>query len=180
MARVTRAAYAEAFAAIAGRPLIQLPQTAGRSESEIFFDALALNGSSRPSAGPPLRMSTPFSAELAAALQARSEDLAGQGQALPGAAEALGAVTKLDGAVLATDRYAIAEATEKLRYSAGNFYINDKPTGAVVGQQPFGGARASGTDDKAGSVFNLVRWVSVRAIKELFVPPTDYRYPHMG
>jgi len=86
----------------------------------------------------------------------------------------------LTGAVLATDRYAIAEATEKLRYSAGNFYINDKPTGAVVGQQPFGGARASGTDDKAGSVFNLIRWVSARAIKELFVPPSDYRYPHMG
>jgi 1-pyrroline-5-carboxylate dehydrogenase len=86
----------------------------------------------------------------------------------------------LTGAVLATDRYAIAEATEKLRYSAGNFYINDKPTGAIVGQQPFGGARASGTDDKAGSVFNLIRWVSARAIKELFVPPTDYRYPHMG
>ncbi len=86
----------------------------------------------------------------------------------------------LTGAVLATDRYAIAEATEKLRYSAGNFYINDKPTGAVVGQQPFGGARASGTDDKAGSVFNLIRWVSARAVKELFVPPADYRYPHMG
>ncbi len=86
----------------------------------------------------------------------------------------------LTGAILATDRYAIAEATEKLRYSAGNFYINDKPTGAVVGQQPFGGARASGTDDKAGSVFNLIRWVSARAIKELFVPPSDYRYPHMG
>ena len=86
----------------------------------------------------------------------------------------------LTGAILATDRYAIAEATEKLRYSAGNFYINDKPTGAVVGQQPFGGARASGTDDKAGSVFNLTRWVSARAIKELFVPPADYRYPHMG
>ncbi len=86
----------------------------------------------------------------------------------------------LTGAILATDRAAIAQATEALRYSAGNFYINDKPTGAVVGQQPFGGARASGTDDKAGSVFNLIRWVSARAIKELFVPPTDYRYPHMG
>jgi 1-pyrroline-5-carboxylate dehydrogenase len=86
----------------------------------------------------------------------------------------------LTGSVLATDRQAIAEATEKLRYSAGNFYINDKPTGAIVGQQPFGGARASGTDDKAGSVFNLIRWVSARAIKELFVPPSDYRYPHMG
>src|SRR6516162_9580530 len=86
----------------------------------------------------------------------------------------------LTGSVLATDRHAIAQATEALRYSAGNFYINDKPTGAIVGQQPFGGARASGTDDKAGSVFNLIRWVSARAIKELFVPPTDYRYPHMG
>jgi 1-pyrroline-5-carboxylate dehydrogenase len=86
----------------------------------------------------------------------------------------------LTGSVLATDREAIAQATQALRYSAGNFYINDKPTGAVVGQQPFGGARASGTDDKAGSVFNLIRWVSARAIKELFVPPTDYRYPHMG
>ena len=86
----------------------------------------------------------------------------------------------LTGAIMATDRTAIAEASDRLRYSAGNFYINDKPTGAVVGQQPFGGARASGTDDKAGSVFNLIRWVSVRSIKETFVPPTDYRYPHMG
>jgi 1-pyrroline-5-carboxylate dehydrogenase len=86
----------------------------------------------------------------------------------------------LTGAILATDRTAIAQASEVLRYSAGNFYINDKPTGAVVGHQPFGGARASGTDDKAGSVFNLIRWVSARAIKELFVPPSDYRYPHMG
>ena len=86
----------------------------------------------------------------------------------------------LTGSILATDREAIAQATDQLRYSAGNFYINDKPTGAVVGQQPFGGARASGTDDKAGSVFNLIRWVSARAIKELFVPPSDYRYPHMG
>jgi len=86
----------------------------------------------------------------------------------------------LTGSILATDRAAIAEAADRLRYSAGNFYINDKPTGAVVGQQPFGGARASGTDDKAGSVFNLIRWVSARSIKETFVPPTDYRYPHMG
>jgi delta 1-pyrroline-5-carboxylate dehydrogenase len=67
-----------------------------------------------------------------------------------------------------------------LRYSAGNFYVNDKPTGAVVGQQPFGGARASGTNDKAGSVFNLIRWVSPRTIKETFVPAADHRYPHMG
>jgi 1-pyrroline-5-carboxylate dehydrogenase len=86
----------------------------------------------------------------------------------------------LTGSILATDRAAIARASEALRYAAGNFYINDKPTGAVVGQQPFGGARASGTDDKAGSVFNLIRWVSARAVKELFAPPSDYRYPHMG
>ncbi len=86
----------------------------------------------------------------------------------------------LTGSIIAQDRVAIAEATEALRFSAGNFYINDKPTGAVVGQQPFGGARASGTNDKAGSIFNLIRWVNARTIKELFVPPVDYRYPHMG
>jgi 1-pyrroline-5-carboxylate dehydrogenase len=86
----------------------------------------------------------------------------------------------LTGAIIATDRQAIAAATQALRFAAGNFYINDKPTGAVVGQQPFGGARASGTNDKAGSIFNLIRWVNARAIKELFAPPTDYRYPHMG
>ncbi|MQA84943.1 MAG: L-glutamate gamma-semialdehyde dehydrogenase [Streptosporangiales bacterium] len=86
----------------------------------------------------------------------------------------------LTGSVIAQDRAAIAEATEVLRFSAGNFYINDKPTGSVVGQQPFGGARASGTNDKAGSVFNLLRWISPRSIKETFVPPTDYRYLHMG
>jgi 1-pyrroline-5-carboxylate dehydrogenase len=86
----------------------------------------------------------------------------------------------LTGAIIATDRAAIAAATQALRFSAGNFYINDKPTGAVVGQQPFGGARASGTNDKAGSIFNLTRWVNARTIKEMFSPPTDYRYPHMG
>jgi 1-pyrroline-5-carboxylate dehydrogenase len=86
----------------------------------------------------------------------------------------------LTGSIIAQDRAAIARATEALRFSAGNFYINDKPTGAVVGQQPFGGARASGTNDKAGSIFNLVRWVNARTIKEQFVPATDYRYPHMG
>jgi 1-pyrroline-5-carboxylate dehydrogenase len=86
----------------------------------------------------------------------------------------------LTGSIIATDRAAIAAATQRLRFSAGNFYINDKPTGAVVGQQPFGGARASGTNDKAGSLLNLVRWVSPRAIKELLAPPTDYRYPHQG
>jgi len=86
----------------------------------------------------------------------------------------------LTGSIIAQDRAAIAAASDALRFSAGNFYINDKPTGAVVGQQPFGGARASGTNDKAGSIFNLTRWVNARTIKELFVPPTDYRYPHMG
>lgn len=86
----------------------------------------------------------------------------------------------LTGAVIAQDRYAIASASERLRFAAGNFYVNDKPTGAVVGQQPFGGARASGTNDKAGSIFNLIRWVNARTIKETFVPPTDHRYPHMG
>ena len=86
----------------------------------------------------------------------------------------------LTGAVFAQDRSVINKVTQALRNSAGNFYINDKPTGAVVGQQPFGGARGSGTNDKAGSVWNLLRWVSPRTIKENFVPPTDYRYPFMG
>ncbi|RSK47345.1 L-glutamate gamma-semialdehyde dehydrogenase [Hymenobacter rigui] len=86
----------------------------------------------------------------------------------------------LTGAVFAQDRYAIDLASKKLVQAAGNFYINDKPTGAVVGQQPFGGARASGTNDKAGSILNLLRWVSPRAIKETFVPVTDYRYPFLG
>ncbi|MAX70821.1 MAG: 1-pyrroline-5-carboxylate dehydrogenase [Flavobacteriaceae bacterium] len=86
----------------------------------------------------------------------------------------------LTGAILATDRYAIDQATKALQNCAGNFYINDKPTGAVVGQQPFGGARASGTNDKAGSAQNLLRWVSPRLIKETFVTPTDYRYPFLG
>jgi 1-pyrroline-5-carboxylate dehydrogenase len=85
----------------------------------------------------------------------------------------------LTGAVIAQDRYAVELATEKLRHAAGNFYINDKPTGAVVGQQPFGGARASGTNDKAGSMINLYRWLSARTIKETYVPPTDYRYPFL-
>ena len=86
----------------------------------------------------------------------------------------------LTGAIFATDRTAIDRATHALRFAAGNFHINDKPTGAVVGQQPFGGARASGTNDKAGSWQNLVRWVSPRTLKETFVPPTDHTYPHMG
>ena len=86
----------------------------------------------------------------------------------------------LTGAVFARDRDAVREALATLRYAAGNFYINDKPTGAVVGQQPFGGARRSGTNDKAGSKLNLLRWTSARTIKETFVPPTDYRYPFMG
>jgi 1-pyrroline-5-carboxylate dehydrogenase len=86
----------------------------------------------------------------------------------------------LTGSVFATDRRVVDRAGERLRYAAGNFYINDKPTGAVVGQQPFGGARASGTNDKAGSSHNLSRWLSPRVIKETFVPPTEHRYPHMG
>ena len=85
----------------------------------------------------------------------------------------------LTGAVFSEDKDAAVEAKARLRYSAGNFYVNDKPTGAVVGQQPFGGARRSGTDDKAGSMWNLTRWVAPRSIKETFVPPTDYRYPFM-
>ena len=84
------------------------------------------------------------------------------------------------GAFFGRDRRLIAAAAERLKYAAGNFYINDKPTGAVVGQQPFGGARASGTNDKAGSVLNLLRWTSPRTIKETFCPPTNYRYPFLG
>jgi len=86
----------------------------------------------------------------------------------------------LTGAVFATDRSAISQANDALRDAAGNFYVNDKPTGAVVGQQPFGGARASGTNDKAGSMWNLIRWTSPRTIKETFVPAADYRYPFMA
>jgi len=85
----------------------------------------------------------------------------------------------LTGAVFADDRRAVKQAAVALRNAAGNFYVNDKPTGAVVGQQPFGGARGSGTNDKAGSKLNLVRWVSPRAIKETFVPPTEFAYPYM-
>ena len=85
----------------------------------------------------------------------------------------------LTGAIFANDKYALELALKALRHSAGNFYINDKPTGAVVGQQPFGGARASGTNDKAGSALNLLRWVSPRTIKETLLTPTDYRYPFL-
>lgn len=91
-----------------------------------------------------------------------------------------GARYALTGAVIADDRAAVLTAADRLRHAAGNFYINDKPTGAVVGQQPFGGSRASGTNDKAGSALNLLRWTSARSIKETFVPPTDHTYPHMG
>ena len=86
----------------------------------------------------------------------------------------------LTGSVFARDRKAIRQAASALRNAAGNFYINDKPTGAVVGQQPFGGARASGTNDKAGSKLNLVRWVSARTVKETLVPARDYKYPFMA
>jgi 1-pyrroline-5-carboxylate dehydrogenase len=91
-----------------------------------------------------------------------------------------GAKYALTGAVIADDRRAVLTAQQRLRHTAGNFYVNDKPTGAVVGQQPFGGSRASGTNDKAGSPMNLLRWTSARSIKENFVPPTDHHYPHMG
>jgi 1-pyrroline-5-carboxylate dehydrogenase len=86
----------------------------------------------------------------------------------------------LTGSIFANDRRVVDWAAGALRYAAGNFYINDKPTGAVVGQQPFGGARSSGTNDKAGSWHNLIRWISPRSIKETFVPPTDHTYPHMA
>jgi 1-pyrroline-5-carboxylate dehydrogenase len=86
----------------------------------------------------------------------------------------------LTGAVIARDRAAVARASEALRFAAGNFYVNDKPTGAVVGQQPFGGGRASGTNDKAGSIYNLLRWVSPRTIKETFVAATSSGYPHQA
>ena len=86
----------------------------------------------------------------------------------------------MTGAVLAQDRKAVRQAMDRLRYAAGNFYVNDKPTGAVVGQQPFGGSRASGTNDKAGSIFNLLRWVTPRTIKENFSPPTTSSYPFMA
>jgi 1-pyrroline-5-carboxylate dehydrogenase len=86
----------------------------------------------------------------------------------------------LTGAVFARDRQATAVAAKILRNAAGNFYINDKPTGAVVGQQPFGGSRASGTNDKAGSLLNMIRWTSPRTVKEALVPPTDYHYLFMG
>lgn len=85
----------------------------------------------------------------------------------------------LTGAIFSNDKYAMIKACRSLRYAAGNFYINDKPTGAMVGQQPFGGARASGTNDKAGSHLNLIRWVSPRTIKETLIPATDFRYPFM-
>ena len=86
----------------------------------------------------------------------------------------------LTGAMFATDISSVAQAERELRFIAGNFYVNDKPTGAVVGQQPFGGARASGTNDKAGSMLNLLRWTSPRTINTTFAPPHDHRYPHMG
>ena len=87
---------------------------------------------------------------------------------------------RCSGAIISQDRGAIAWARRELRFAAGNFYINDKPTGAVVGQQPFGGARGSGTNDKAGSKLNLVRWVSARTVKETLAPPRDFKYPFMA
>jgi len=86
----------------------------------------------------------------------------------------------LTGSIFATDRKAIVEMEKKLRHAAGNFYINNKTTGAVVGQQPFGGSRGSGTNDKAGTKVNLLKWTSIRTVSETFVPPTDYRYPFLA
>ncbi|WP_139333254.1 aldehyde dehydrogenase family protein, partial [Mycobacterium sp. SP-6446] len=86
----------------------------------------------------------------------------------------------LTGAVIADDREAVLRAQDRLRFAAGNFYVNDKPTGAVVGRQPFGGSRGSGTNDKAGSMLNMLRWTSARTIKETFVPATRHTYPHMA
>ena len=89
-------------------------------------------------------------------------------------------ILTITGAIFSRDRFAVRQAASALRHAAGNFYINDKPTGAVVGQQPFGGARGSGTNDKAGSKLNLVRWASARTVKETLAPPRDYKYPFMA
>jgi phosphoglycolate phosphatase-like HAD superfamily hydrolase len=148
VARVTRAAYAEAFPAVTGRPLIKLPQTAGRSESEIFFDALALNAADLNSAGEAERLLEPFSAELAAALRARRDDLARQGQALPGAAEAMAAVGKLDGPGDMTVQTVLTgssreRASAKYRVAFGEdvtVYVADSPRDVDAAR--IGGARS--------------------------------------
>ena len=124
-----------------------------------------------------------FRTDARGALRPGRDDLRLRRQALGGDARARRRDARRTGSPAPsspTTAHAIEQAHDALRYAAGNFYVNDKPTGAVVGQQPFGGARASGTNDKAGSMWNLIRWVSPRTIKETFVPPTDYRYPFMG
>ena len=166
------ARHAAVFERAGSRPAVRV-LTGGRTDDrEGYFTAPTVLECTDPADE---AFSTEYFGPILAVYPYPDEDYAGM------LAQAAGvAPYALTGSVLAQDRTAIAEASERLRYSAGNFYINDKPTGAVVGQQPFGGARASGTNDKAGSVFNLIRWVSPRSIKELFVPPTGYRYPHMG
>ena len=172
VARVSRDAYADALARARSRPSIRVLTGGEVNDAEGYFVRPTVLEGSDPTDeiftteyfGPILGVHV-FDDDQYARVVAQAADVS------PYA---------LTGAIIAQDRAAIAEATQALRFSAGNFYINDKPTGAVVGQQPFGGARASGTNDKAGSIFNLIRWVNTRTIKELFVPPVDYRYPHMG
>jgi 1-pyrroline-5-carboxylate dehydrogenase len=166
------ATHREAIAAARQRPTVRVLTGGQADDSEGYFVQPTLLECSDP--GDELFTTEYFGPILALHIY----DDARYPQVLAQAADV--APYALTGSVIAQDRAAIVAATQALRFAAGNLYINDKPTGAVVGQQPFGGARASGTNDKAGSVLNLIRWVSARTIKELFVPPVDYRYPHMG
>jgi len=166
------AKHTRALEAARGRPAVRVLTGGQTDDSEGYFVQPTVLESSDPT-------DELFTTEyFGPILAVHVYDEAGYDEMLAQAADA--APYALTGSIVAQDRAAIAAATDALRFSAGNFYINDKPTGAVVGQQPFGGARASGTNDKAGSIFNLIRWVNARTIKELFVPPVDYRYPHMG
>src|SRR6516225_7537117 len=166
------AKHTRALEAARGRPAVRVLTGGQTDDSEGYFVQPTVLESSDPT-------DELFTTEyFGPILAVHVYDEAGYDEMLAQAADA--APYALTGSIVAQDRAAIAAATDALRFSAGNLYINDKPTGAVVGQQPFGGARASGTNDKAGSIFNLIRWVNARTIKELFVPPVDYRYPHMG
>jgi len=166
------AKHTRALEAARGRPAVRVLTGGQTDDSEGYFVQPTVLESSDPT-------DELFTTEyFGPILAVHVYDEGGYDEMLAQAADA--APYALTGSIVAQDRAAIAAATDALRFSAGNFYINDKPTGAVVGQQPFGGARASGTNDKAGSIFNLIRWVNARTIKELFVPPVDYRYPHMG
>ena len=172
---IDRRAFAKHAAALErarSRPAVRVLTGGGVDDSEGYFVTPTVLECSDPA-------DEVFSTEyFGPILAVHIYDDARYGEVVSQAADA--APYALTGSIIAQDRAAIAAATDALRFSAGNFYINDKPTGAVVGQQPFGGARASGTNDKAGSIFNLIRWVNARTIKELFVPPVDHRYPHMG